>query len=84
MKYCIVMTKLGDSLFTVGNFFQNALSMQTIVQVGIQLVTCLEKVHELGFVYNDLKPDNILIGNTSVLQEFEASAEMHSQKCESR
>ena len=47
------------------------------------MVTCLEKVHELGYVYNDLKPDNILIGNSSVLKDFEEGAELHSKKFES-
>ena len=33
------------------------------MQIGIQLTNLLEKFHSLGYVYNDLKPDNICIGN---------------------
>ena len=28
---------------------------------GIQLLNILEKIHEVGFVYNDLKLDNLLL-----------------------
>ena len=69
-QYCIVMSKLGDSLHQISKFFHSKLSFQTVVQIGIQLVTCLEQVHNLGYTFNDLKPDNILIGNTSIIDEL--------------
>ena len=28
------------------------------------MIGLLEQLHSIGFVYNDLKPDNICIGNT--------------------
>ena len=31
--------------------------------MGIKLITLLEQIHSIGYVYNDLKPDNICIGN---------------------
>ena len=62
------MDKLGESLFNINELFLNKLSLQSILQIGIQLVTCLEKIHEMGFVFNDLKPDNILIGNEPFLE----------------
>jgi len=34
--------------------------------VGIQFISILEQVHSLGYVYNDIKPDNILIGNKAL------------------
>ena len=33
------------------------------MQIGIQLTTLIEKFHSLGLVYNDLKPDNICVGD---------------------
>lgn len=33
------------------------------MQIGIRLTTLLEKFHSLGYVYNDLKPDNICVGH---------------------
>ena len=34
--------------------------------VGIRLTRILERVHQLGFIYNDLKLDNIIIGTHAV------------------
>ena len=31
--------------------------------IGIQLINLMEQVHSVGFVYNDLKPENICVGN---------------------
>ena len=30
--------------------------------LGINLIDILEQIHNAGFVYNDLKPENIMIG----------------------
>ena len=38
------------------------LSQASVYQLGISLVNSLELIHNSGLVYNDLKPDNILIG----------------------
>lgn len=37
-------------------------SFNTVNLVGIQLITLLEQIHSIGYIYNDLKPDNICIG----------------------
>ena len=42
----------------------NAFSLKNACQVGIQLLKILEKVHALGFVYNDLRLENIHVGST--------------------
>jgi serine/threonine protein kinase len=36
-------------------------SPQTIMHVGLQLIDVLESTHRAGYVFNDLKLDNILI-----------------------
>lgn len=36
-------------------------SDQTVVEIGTSLLSSLQKVHNEGYVYNDLKPDNILV-----------------------
>lgn len=38
-------------------------SFKTTAQIGIQIVNVLQKIHEHGYVFNDLKPDNILVGD---------------------
>lgn len=35
------------------------------MRIGLDLVDTLRDVHAAGYVYNDLKPDNILIGDAS-------------------
>ena len=58
-----VMNKFGHNL---DQYFANAKGMftkKTIYQIGIRLVDMLKKIHETGFTYNDLKLENILIGN---------------------
>lgn len=65
LKYCIVMPRKGDTLFSIVNKLKCKLSIQSIVSIGLQLLGSLEKMHGLGFVHNDLKPDNVLVGDVS-------------------
>jgi len=39
------------------------ISKTSAYSLGYELLTILEKVHSSGYIYNDLKPDNILIGH---------------------
>ena len=39
------------------------LSKASIYNLGIQLLTILEQIHSSGYTFNDLKLDNLLIGN---------------------
>ena len=36
-------------------------SKEQVYSFGIQLINILEKIHRAGFVYNDLKLDNLLL-----------------------
>ena len=38
--------------------------MKTVLIVGLQILDRLEKLHNLGFIYRDVKPENFLIGST--------------------
>ena len=40
-----------------------AFSLKTVCQIGIRLIEMFECIHDLGLVYNDLKLDNILVGD---------------------
>ena len=49
---------LQDILVENGKYLSDA----SILHLGLSLLNILEVIHESGQVYNDLKPDNILIG----------------------
>ena len=38
-------------------------SHKTIYQLGIRLIDIFERIHDAGLIYNDLKLDNILVGD---------------------
>ena len=40
-----------------------AFSLKTVCQIGKRLIEMFECIHDLGLVYNDLKLDNILVGD---------------------
>jgi serine/threonine protein kinase len=39
------------------------LSIKSIIHLGMEVMKILQKVHSSGYVYGDLKLDNILIGD---------------------
>ena len=61
-----------DSKFVVYTYIQKNLkqmvcdqnlkfSMQEIIQIGIELIECVEKMHSKGYLHLDIKLDNIMI-----------------------
>ena len=57
------MPKYGENLDNYYLSQGKRLSMKSILHLGMNLIKILEKVHQSGFVYGDLKLDNILFGN---------------------
>ena len=60
-----VMPKYGKNLDSIFNFYKCKFSPKTIFMIGIKLLEIIEKIHEAGYTYNDLKLDNILVGDNS-------------------
>ena len=58
-----VMPKYGKNLEHLFEKFNQQFSSKTIILLGISILEILEKVHSAGYTYNDLKLDNILIGD---------------------
>ncbi len=61
MYYCMVITLLGRSL-TQFIREKTKIPLHMVCQIGIQMVTILERIHQKGFVHRDVKPDNFLFG----------------------
>ena len=43
------------------------MSKFSVLAVGKALLDSFEKIHGAGYTYNDLKPDNILVGDHPVI-----------------
>ena len=42
---------------------------KTVLQIGILLLDSFRVIHEAGFIYKDLKLDNVLIGDDQSLPD---------------
>ena len=59
----LVMDRLGPSLKELFGYCNFHFSLQTICLIAIQALTRIHDLHfKSGYIYNDIKPDNFLIG----------------------
>ena len=56
-----VMPRLGMNLHDLITVRNASFTEESIYTLGIQLINILEKVHLAGFIFNDLKLDNLLL-----------------------
>lgn len=60
--HLMVMELLGNSLEDVFTAHNRHFSIETICQIGIQMLHRVEYLHTKSFIHRDIKPDNFLIG----------------------
>jgi len=61
-EYAYMLMKLYNE--PISEVAKSSLTFEQIKYVGVQLLNVLETIHSTGNLYNDLKPDNILLKDT--------------------
>ena len=62
VNYYMVLNLLGDSLQILLNS-KKIFSLKLVLQIGLQIISILNSIHDKGLVHRDIKPDNFLLGN---------------------
>jgi serine/threonine protein kinase len=64
LYYFMVIELLGNSLQKIINVSKK-LTLKSILQIGVNIISILKNVHERGIIHRDIKPENFLLTTTN-------------------
>lgn len=57
----IVQNRLGKTLSDIFMESRRRLRKADVLKIGIQLLKAIQRLHDIGYLHLDIKPDNMLI-----------------------
>jgi serine/threonine protein kinase len=64
-----VMPRYGKNLEYIFEQHNHNFGLKTIVELGLKLLDIIEMIHNAGYTYNDMKLDNILVGDHTMSEK---------------
>jgi serine/threonine protein kinase len=61
----LVMPLFKANLFELRKTSPEFFTRETLVKIGISLISVMEYLHEQGFIHRDIKPENLMLGYDS-------------------
>ena len=58
----MVMELLGPNLERLTKLCGSKLSLKTVLILGLQMIDRIEVLHNAGYIYKDIKPENWVMG----------------------
>ena len=58
----LIMQLLGKSLDSLFEDCNNSIDIGTVMKIGITIISHLEKIHRIGIIHRDIKPNNFMFG----------------------
>jgi serine/threonine protein kinase len=58
----VIMPRFGQNLENYFEKMKNQMSSASALDVGLAMITSLEATHKAGYIFNDLKLDNLMVG----------------------
>jgi serine/threonine protein kinase len=68
-NYYMVIDLFGKSLQDLLDKTKK-MSLKLVLQIGINILTILTKIHDIGFVHRDIKPENFLLTLNKPIKVF--------------